>query len=120
MRCSRVAYDLHDCAPKIAFEIIYKEKTRKMKNKTKIKRRKMSVVLFVLMVVVLIFGWFCKNRKSLWNGKDDFRFTVLSDERIALVSVSVERRMLNVLELDGEVSLWIPGGYGWDKSDKVK
>ncbi|MBU1130374.1 hypothetical protein KKE45_03605 [Patescibacteria group bacterium] len=89
-----------------------------MKNRLKVKKKKIIVVLFVLLMVAL--GWFYKNRKNFWNGRDDFRFTVLSDDKIALVSVSVERRMLNVLELDGEVGLWVPGGYGWYKSNKVK
>ncbi|MBU1089055.1 hypothetical protein KKA02_04235 [Patescibacteria group bacterium] len=83
------------------------------------KYRKKRIFIILLVLLVMAFGWFCKNRKSLWNGRDDFRFTVLSDNGIALVSVSVDRRMLNVLKLDPELPLWVPGGYGWYQSAKI-
>ena len=68
--------------------------------------------------VLLVSGYLRKY--GWWNGRDDLKFGVVADNGISLISVSWERRMVNVLNIDSKVEVWVPGGLSWYQSDKVK
>lgn len=73
-----------------------------------------SIVLLLVLIIIfaLLRG---KNKKP-----SDFKIGVLADDGIALVSISLERKMINVLKLESESKLWIPGGLGWYRNVSVK
>ena len=76
--------------------------------------------LLVLFLVVLIIGstvYFL--REFDWGEKGDFKLGVVGKDKIGVVSISPERKMINSLEIDGEVSVWIPRGLGWYRSDRI-
>lgn len=77
--------------------------------------------IFILFLIVLVAGmliFFLK--KSKWDGKGDFKIAVVGGDKIGIVSISPERKMVNTLEVEGEVLVWIPGGLGWYRSDRIK
>jgi len=74
------------------------------------------VLLFILAVLVLV--GFLKNK-----GKDenlDYKIGIVAGDGMALVSISNERKMINVLNLGTEVDVWIPQGISWYNNTKVK
>jgi len=54
-----------------------------------------------------------------WNGKSDFKLAVIFPDGLGIVSVSPGRGMVNIMETEGVVPIWIPGGLGWYKANKV-
>lgn len=54
-----------------------------------------------------------------WNGKTDVKLAIISPDRLVMVSISPVRDMVNVLEVGGSVPIWVPGGLGWYKGDKI-
>lgn len=79
------------------------------------KRLLLILIIFILLTLVgLIF-----LRKSEDKGSD-FKVGVLADDGLALMSISQERKMINILKVDPEVKLWIPGGLGWYRSVVIK
>lgn len=46
-------------------------------------------------------------------GSTDFRMAIAADDGLWLVSISPERKMTNVVKIDSETKIWIPGGLGW-------
>ena len=68
-------------------------------------------MLVMVMVIKLNIG---EDRTQ-----SDFRMAFVSSEGIQLRSISPRRRMVNVLDVDGPVQIWIPGGLGWYESNKV-
>jgi len=73
--------------------------------------------LGVLVVVVLLFLFFLK--KNTTSGSD-FKIGILADDGVAMVSISSQRKMINVLTIDSEARVWIPGGLGWYRNVAVK
>lgn len=65
--------------------------------------------------VGLLFVMF-KNEKL----GSDFKIGILAEDGVALVSFSKERKMINVLKVDPEAKLWIPGGLGWYRNEVIK
>lgn len=45
---------------------------------------------------------------------------IISPSGVAILSISPERGMVNLLETEGEVALWLPEGMGWYPSNKMK
>jgi len=72
----------------------------------------LSVLIIVLAVVI-------KLKIGQDRSQNDFRLAFVSSEGIQLRSISPRRRMINVLDVDGTVQIWIPGGLGWYESNKV-
>jgi len=69
-------------------------------------------------VVLLVFSYL--RHYGWWNGKDDLKFGVVADNGISIISVSWDRRMINVLSVNPDVEVWVPGGLSWYKADKIK
>lgn len=80
----------------------------------------MKKILILFLGLVVLGGLIFFLKKSKWDGKGDFKIAVVGGDKIGIVSISPERKMINTLEVDGEVSVWIPGGLGWYRSDRIK
>lgn len=78
-------------------------------------------IILILLVVVFILGLivfiFLKNKEIQGS---DFKIGILADDGIALVSISKERKMINVLKVDPEAKIWIPGGLSWYRNITLK
>jgi len=74
--------------------------------------KKIIVILVVLLVAGLILkkGW--KN--------NDFKLGIISSDKIALLSISPNRGMINLLTVNSEVEVWLPEGMGWYPSNRIK
>lgn len=71
---------------------------------------------FILAVfIILICAWFFQRN---WRNSD-FKLGIITPNEIALLSISPQRGMINLLTLDGEVEVWLPGGMGWYQSNKI-
>jgi len=79
--------------------------------------KKFKVVLLLGLVVGLVLlGIKVKFRRE---GRD-WKLAVVSDEGLAMISISKDREMLNVLNIDPTMPVWIPEGFGWYSGNKVK
>lgn len=87
-----------------------------MKKKNKAGGWLLLVIVGVLLTMV---GFGLVVWTNGWNGKTDFKLAVISSGNLAMVSVSPMRDMVNIVEVGGSVPIWIPGGLGWYKSDKI-
>lgn len=74
------------------------------------------LILFSLLFLVLLSFIIHRDKDK----KLDYKLGILANDGIALVSISKERKMINVLNLDKETEVWIPGGMSWYKNTKVK
>jgi len=83
-------------------------------------RSKGWFLMVVFGVFLIILGVGLAVWRKGWDGKSDFKLAVISSDNLAVISISPMRDMVNVLEVDKEVMVWIPGGLGWYKADKVK
>ncbi len=77
-------------------------------------------VLVILVLAGLGVLAFDRVYNDVWDGKNDLKLGVISKDRLALVSVSSERKMINVMKLDGKVMVWIPKGLSWYQADRVE
>ena len=73
---------------------------------------------FLLLLVLVGWGSFKRNEKREMGL--DFKIGVVADNGVALVSISNERKMVNVLNLDKEVNLWLPNLGKWEVNGLVK
>jgi hypothetical protein len=83
------------------------------------KNTSIKIVILGLLVLGLIIFF------SFWGGKEksrnlDYKLGIIAKDGIALVSISNERKMINELNLGGEVDVWIPNGMSWYNNTKVK
>lgn len=85
------------------------------KNKKLIKLIILSLVSLSVLVLVVIFFL---NKKSVSG--EDFKLAIVADDGVALVSISSERKMTNILKFDKDTNLWIPGGLGWYRNEIIK
>lgn len=69
--------------------------------------------------LILIIGLLGGLIKWKWRD-DDFRVGIVTPENVALLSISPGRGMINLLTVDGEVELWLPGGMGWYQASRIK
>ncbi len=72
--------------------------------------------IIIFLIIIAIFGYLLK--KSWQN--NDFKLGIITPRQIAILSISPERRMINLLSVDPEVEVWLPGGMGWYASNKLQ
>jgi len=72
--------------------------------------------LLVLTVLILI-GFLKKIDR---NENLDYKLGIIANDGIVLVSISNERKMINVLNLGTEVDVWVSQGMSWHNNTKVK
>ena len=77
----------------------------------------LGVVLLLFLVILILVGFLKKRDK---NENLDYKLGVIAPDGIVLVSISNERKMINVLNLGSEVDVWIPNGMSWYKNTKIK
>jgi len=77
----------------------------------------LGVVLLLFLVILILVGFLKKRDK---NENLDYKLGIIAPDGIALVSISNERKMINVLNLGSEVDVWIPNGMSWYKNTKIK
>jgi len=76
------------------------------------------LVVFVLIVLFLGLSLFKKNKEN--NGNDDFRFAIIGDKSLEMVSISPQRTMVNVVKVSNSVPVWLPYGPAWYRVEQVK
>jgi len=79
---------------------------------------KKKLFWLMILVVLIILGWWWKGNDRITGGSD-IKLGLLFADGVALVSVSPDRRMINVLKFGPDMMIWIPGGLGWYRSDRV-
>ena len=72
-----------------------------------------KIIIFIVFAIVA--GYLLKRS---WQN-NDFKLGIITPQKVALLSISPERGMINLLSVDGEVELWLPGGMGWYQSNKM-
>jgi hypothetical protein len=72
-----------------------------------------------VIVLGILIGWWCL-KKPAGEQLLDLRLAVVTDDGISMINISPERRMINLVELSGEREVWVPGGLGWYRSDRIK
>ena len=72
--------------------------------------------IIIFLIIIAIFGYLLKKT---WQN-NDFKLGIITPSQIAILSISPERRMINLLSVDPEVGVWLPGGMGWYTSNKVQ
>ncbi|MDD4135507.1 MAG: LytR C-terminal domain-containing protein [Candidatus Shapirobacteria bacterium] len=77
----------------------------------------LGLVLLLLLALLVLIG-FLKKRET--NGNLDYKLGIIANDGIALVSISNERKMVNVLNLGSEVEIWIPFGMSWYGNTNIK
>jgi hypothetical protein len=70
----------------------------------------------LIIILVLIAGLILKKG---WR-KNDFKLGVVTPDRVALLSISPSRGMINLMTIAPEVEVWLPEGMGWYPSNKIK
>lgn len=79
-------------------------------------KKKFLVIIFFVILGWLFFLFFSKKEEQ----GSDYKIGVLAEDGVALVSISKERKMINILKIDPEAKLWIPGGLGWYRNIAIK
>ena len=87
--------------------------------KKKVEKSRWSL-LMILGTLLVILGFGFAIWRNGWDGKTDFKLAVISSNKLAMISVSPIRDMVNIFEVGGSTPVWIPGGLGWYKSDKIR
>lgn len=92
---------------------------RNFKERKKINAKLIFAIFWLLFLVVIIFfgAWSKKEKK---DQNLDYKLGIVADDGVALVSISNERKMVNVLNLDDEVELWVPQGVAWQNNKQIK
>lgn len=81
------------------------------------KFKKIFLILVVFFFIGMV-GFFVFRDKNSFVG-NDLKLGVVTDKGLEIVSISIERKIISILKIDGEMQLWIPRGLGWYKSNKV-
>jgi len=76
-----------------------------------------GVVLLLALAVLILLGFLKKMDK---NENLDYKLGIIANDGIALVSISNERKMINVLNLGTEVDVWVPQGMAWHNNIKIR
>lgn len=69
--------------------------------------------------IILLLAAFLWNDFK-WDGKNDFRIGIISDEKVSVLVLSPSRRMINRIETQGNTPMLVNGGYGWYEANKLK
>ncbi|MGI5840602.1 MAG: hypothetical protein ACOX6N_00020 [Patescibacteria group bacterium] len=81
---------------------------------------------YTILLGLVIFGAFLFINYSdlilngVWDGRNDLRLGIVSKDRIAMVSVSLERKMINAIKIEPDVPLWVPKGPSWYRTDRIE
>jgi hypothetical protein len=85
------------------------------------KKRKKRIVFWILLIIFLIsilgLLLFRKEEKT-FSGRD-LKVGIINKTGLQLVSISSDRKMINVLKIGESVPLWLPGGLGWFRSNQI-
>lgn len=87
------------------------------KFKRKWLRWGLLISLFLIFLGVGLIFVLIKNRGVK---EEDFKIAILADDGVALISFSPERKMINVLKMNDEAKVWVPGGLGWYRNEVIK
>ena len=82
------------------------------------KKNKKLFFVFGLFIIFGFLGYLLLNNKE--EQGSDYKIGILAEDGVALMSISKERKMINVLKIDPEAKLWIPGGLGWYRNITIK
>lgn len=74
--------------------------------------KKILIILGIILIVGLVL-------KKGWRN-NDFRLGIITADRIALLSISPSRGMINLLTINPEIQVWLPEGMGWYPANKIK
>lgn len=77
----------------------------------------LGLVLLLFLAILILVGFLKKRDKS---ENLDYKLGIIASDGIVLVSISDERKMINVLNLGSDVDVWIPYGMSWYNNKKVK
>ncbi len=82
---------------------------------------KRKLVRLGLVGIIGIVVFFVDIRRGLGVFfKNDYRLAIMADNGIGLVNISPNRGMVNVVYFsDKDTYIWVPGGYGWYRADKI-
>lgn len=69
--------------------------------------------------LILLLGAFLWNNFK-WDGKNDLKIGIITDEKISVLVLSPERRMINRVEMKPDTPVLINGGYGWYEANKIR
>jgi len=80
---------------------------------------KLFLGLFLLLfLTILVLIGFLKKRDV--NGNLDYKLGIIANDGMVLVSISNQRKMIDVLNLESDVDVWIPYGMSWYGNTKIK
>lgn len=68
--------------------------------------------------VLLLVAYLWNNFK--WDGKNDLRIGMITNDKLSILVLSPDRRMINRVETKAETPLLVNGGYGWYEANKIK
>lgn len=71
------------------------------------------------LLIVAGLAWFGLIKNKSWDGKSDLKLAIIGRESIGMVSISPDRKMINIMKIDGGIPLWLPMGLSWYQTDKV-
>jgi hypothetical protein len=91
---------------------------RKIKDKTRVNK---IGVLFIALIVVFSAVKLIEskiNNKNLME--DDFKIGVITESGLEMISISENRRMVNLLKVEGEANVWLPNEGIWKPVNQLK
>lgn len=82
--------------------------------------KKIKKILWIVVIfgIGLFFLFRFKAGKET-KGKD-LKIGVITEKGLEIISISEERKIINILKIGNQVQLWIPGGLGWYRNDRIK
>jgi hypothetical protein len=78
----------------------------------------LGMALLLFLAILIVIGFIKKSNDK--NENLDYKLGIIGTDGMALVSISNERKMINVLNLGSEVDVWVPNGISWVNSTKIK
>lgn len=91
---------------------------RKKKDKIKLNWKIIFGMVLLVGLAFLVMAGVLKKKDK--NENLDYKMGIVANDGVALVSISNERKMINVLNLSPETDVWIPNGLSWYRNDRVK
>lgn len=79
--------------------------------KEKFNKKLVFLISFCVLLAVILLWRFR-------DGSSDYRIGVITPDKIGLISVSPNRKMVNILKVSNEIELWKPGS-GWIRVDNI-
>lgn len=82
--------------------------------------KKFFNLLIGLILIILFLGLLMIKKNKNNSGNNDFRFAVITNQSLEMVSISSQRTMVNVVKVKNSVPVWLPYGPGWYRVEQVK